>query len=61
MVTQIEPAELLTLQACDLKIEGEKMTWQEAMAKYYLSEAVVKVSTETVRIFGGCSYTENFS
>lgn len=60
MATEIEAAELLTQQACDLKIRGEKMTKQAAMAKYYASEVAVKVSTEAVQIFGGYGYTKDF-
>ncbi len=60
MATEIEAAELLTLQACDLKIRGEKMTMQAAMAKYYASEVAVKVSAEAVQIFGGYGYTKDF-
>jgi len=60
MATEIEAAELLTQQACDLKIRGEKMTRQAAMAKYYASEVAVKVSTEAVQIFGGYGYTKDF-
>ena len=60
MATEIEAAELLTQQACDLKIRGKKMTLQAAMAKYYASEAAVKVSAEAVQIFGGYGYTKDF-
>lgn len=60
MATEIEAAELLTQQACDLKIRGEKVTLQAAMAKYYASEAAVKVSAEAVQIFGGYGYTKDF-
>lgn len=60
MATEIEAAELLTQQACDLKMRGEKMTLQAAMAKYYASEVAVKVSTEAVQIFGGYGYTKDF-
>jgi alkylation response protein AidB-like acyl-CoA dehydrogenase len=60
MATEIEAAELLTLQACDLKIRGEKMTKQAAMAKYYASEVAVKVSNDAVQIFGGYGYTKDF-
>src|SRR4051795_5757160 len=35
MATEIEAAELLTLQACDYKTRGKKVTQQSAMAKYY--------------------------
>ena len=45
MATKIECASLLINQACDLKIRGEKMTKESAMAKYYASEVAVRVST----------------
>lgn len=60
MATEIQAAELLTQQACDLKVRGEKVTRQAAMAKYYASEVAVKVSTEAVQIFGGYGYTKDF-
>jgi alkylation response protein AidB-like acyl-CoA dehydrogenase len=60
MATEIEAAELLTQQACDLKIRGKKMTRQAAMAKYYASEVAVKVATDAVQIFGGYGYTKDF-
>jgi alkylation response protein AidB-like acyl-CoA dehydrogenase len=60
MATEIQAAELLTLQACDFKIRGKKVTQQSAMAKYYASEVAVKVSTEAVQIFGGYGYTKDF-
>jgi alkylation response protein AidB-like acyl-CoA dehydrogenase len=60
MATEIEAAELLTQQACDLKNRGEKMTRQAAMAKYYASEVAVRVSTDAVQIFGGYGYTKDF-
>lgn len=60
MATQIEAAELLTLQAADLKNRGEKMTKQSAFAKYYASEVSVRCATEAVQIFGGYGYTKDF-
>src|SRR5689334_22507031 len=60
MATEIMAAELLTLQACDLKIRGEAVTKEGAMAKYYASEVAVKVSTDAVQIFGGYGYTKDF-
>ncbi|GEO10619.1 acyl-CoA dehydrogenase family protein [Segetibacter aerophilus] len=60
MATEIAAAELLTQQACDLKMRGEPMTKESAMAKYYASEVAVKVSTEAVQIFGGYGYTKDF-
>ncbi|MFN5793700.1 MAG: acyl-CoA dehydrogenase family protein [Bacteroidota bacterium] len=60
MATEIEAAELLTLQAADLKNRGIKMTKEGAFAKYYASEVAVKCSTEAVQIFGGYGYTKDF-
>ncbi|HMX79950.1 MAG TPA: acyl-CoA dehydrogenase family protein [Ferruginibacter sp.] len=60
MATEIEAAELLIQQACDLKMRGLPMTKEAAMAKYYASEVSVKVSTEAVQIFGGYGYTKDF-
>jgi len=60
MATEIEAANLLTLEACDLKNRDENMTKVSAMAKYYASEVAVKVSTDAVQIFGGYGYTKDF-
>ncbi len=60
MATQIQAAELLTLQAADKKSRGEKMTKEAAMAKYYASEVAVKVANDAVQIFGGYGYTKDF-
>lgn len=60
MAQQIEAAELLTLQAADIKNRNEKVSKQSAMAKYYASETAVRVSTEAVQIFGGYGYTKDF-
>lgn len=60
MATEIAAAELLTLQACDLKQRGEPMTKVSAMAKYYASEVAVRVATDAVQIFGGYGYTKDF-
>lgn len=60
MATEIEAAEMLTMQAAVKKQAGEKMTKEAAMAKYYASEVAVKVSTEAVQIFGGYGYTKDF-
>jgi alkylation response protein AidB-like acyl-CoA dehydrogenase len=60
MATKIEAAELLTLQAADLKNKGQKCTKESAFAKYYASEVAVQVSTDAVQIFGGYGYTKDF-
>jgi alkylation response protein AidB-like acyl-CoA dehydrogenase len=60
MATEIEAADLLIKQACDLKMRGIPMTKEAAMAKYYSSEVAVRVSTDAVQIFGGYGYTKDF-
>jgi alkylation response protein AidB-like acyl-CoA dehydrogenase len=60
MATEIEAAELLILQAADLKNRGQHVTKQSAMAKYYASEVAVKCANEAVQIFGGYGYTKDF-
>ncbi len=60
MATEIMAAELLTLQAADLKNKHLPMTRQAAMAKYYASEVAVRAATEAVQIFGGYGYTKDF-
>ena len=60
MATRIEAAELLTLQAADLKMKGKPMTKESAMANYYASEVCVWAATEAIQIFGGYGYTKDF-
>ena len=60
MATEIQAADLLTLQACDLKNRKENVSKASAMAKYYASEVAVKVANDAVQIFGGYGYTKDF-
>lgn len=60
MATKIQAAELLTRQAAAMKMRGEKMTTQSAMAKYYASEICVQIATDAIQIFGGYGYTKDF-
>ncbi|GIV40956.1 MAG: acyl-CoA dehydrogenase [Vicingaceae bacterium] len=60
MITEIEAAEMLTMQAAYLKDQGEQVTKYSAMAKYYASEVAVKVATDSVQIFGGYGYTKDY-
>lgn len=60
MATRIEAAELLTMQAADLKNRQLPVTKQSAMAKYHASECAVHCGTEAVQIFGGYGYTKDF-
>jgi alkylation response protein AidB-like acyl-CoA dehydrogenase len=60
MATEIQAADLLTLQACDLKNRNENVTKSAAMAKYYAAEVAVKVANDAVQIFAGYGYTKDF-
>ena len=60
MATEIAAAELLILQACDLKERKQPMTKEAAMAKYYASEVAVRTANDAVQIFGGYGYTKDF-
>lgn len=60
MATEISAAEMLILQACDLKNRNKPMTKEAAMAKYYASEVAVKVANDAVQVFGGYGYTKDF-
>jgi len=60
MATQLDAADLLTWQACDLKNKGEKVTVAGAKAKMYSSEVAVMVCNEAVQIFGGYGFTKDF-
>ena len=60
MATEIMAAELLTMQAADMKNKKLPMTKQAAMAKYYASEVACKTANDAVQIFGGYGYTKDF-
>lgn len=60
MATEIEASELLIQKASYLKNNHKEMTTAGAMAKYYASEACVKIANDAVQIFGGYGYTKDF-
>lgn len=60
MATDIEISELLIQKASYLKNNQKPMTTEGAMAKYYASEACVRIANDAVQIFGGYGYTKDF-
>tara|TARA_B100000674_G_scaffold176714_1_gene143058 strand:+ start:7890 stop:9029 length:1140 start_codon:yes stop_codon:yes gene_type:complete len=60
MATEIEAAELLTMNAVFRKSNGLKLSKESAMAKLYASEVAVRTSNEAVQIFGGYGYIKDF-
>jgi acyl-CoA dehydrogenase len=53
MATEIEAAELLTLQAAWKMDQGSMSDQDVAMAKLYASEMLARVTDQTLQIFGG--------
>jgi|TARA_B100000401_G_scaffold392106_1_gene299198 alkylation response protein AidB-like acyl-CoA dehydrogenase len=60
MATEIEAAELLTMNAVFRKSNGLKLSKESAMAKLYASEIAVRTTNEAVQIFGGYGYIKDF-
>jgi alkylation response protein AidB-like acyl-CoA dehydrogenase len=60
MATEIEAAELLTMQAAFLKNKKLPLTKAGAFAKYYSSEVAVRCGNEAVQIMGGYGYTKEY-
>lgn len=60
MATSLEAAKMLTLKAASLKNAGKEVIKVAAMAKYYASEAAVRIATEAVQIFGGYGYVKDY-
>lgn len=60
MATELHAAELLTMQAAELKNKKLPMTKEGAFAKYFASEVAVKCGNEAVQIMGGYGYTKEY-
>ncbi len=60
MVTNIEAARLLTLEAAAKKDAGERYTEIAAMAKLYASKVAVECALEAVQIYGGYGYIKEY-
>ncbi len=60
MLTQIQASEMLIRQAGFLKDSGREVTKLSAMAKYYASEAAVRISNEAIQVLGGYGYIKDF-
>ena len=60
MATQIKACELLIEQSSERKNQNKPVTKESAMAKYYASEACVRIATDAIQIFGGNGYTKEY-
>jgi acyl-CoA dehydrogenase len=60
MSTKIEGARLLAYKAANLLDKGEQATLASAHAKRYAADIGMEVTTDSVQIFGGYGYSEEF-
>jgi len=60
MSTKIEGARLLAWKAADLLDKGKRATLESAHAKRYAADIGMEVTTDSVQIFGGYGYSEEF-
>ena len=60
MSTKIEGARLLTYKAAIKLDKGERATLESAHAKRYAADIGMEVTTDSVQIFGGYGYSEEF-
>jgi butyryl-CoA dehydrogenase len=57
MATSLEAARLLTRNAAERKMAGERCDVEAGMAKLFASETALALATEAMRIHGGVGYT----
>ena len=60
MATAVAGARALYLQAARLKDAGQPFGTEAAMAKLMASDAVMRVTTDAIQVFGGAGYTTDF-
>ena len=58
MATKVAASRELIKHAAELKNNGQRVTRESSMAKYFASETAVEVSTDAVQIFGGYGYSK---
>ena len=60
MATEIDAARLLTYRAAKKKDNGEPVTKEAAMAKFYAGDTAMKAAEEAVQIHGGYGYITEY-
>src|SRR6187401_2919244 len=60
MATQIEAARLLVWQSAWLHDMGQRATLKSSFAKLFAADAVMKVTTDAVQVFGGYGYIKEY-
>tara|TARA_B100000767_G_scaffold272013_1_gene298815 strand:+ start:844 stop:1992 length:1149 start_codon:yes stop_codon:yes gene_type:complete len=60
MSTKIEAARLLAHKAASMLDKGERATLESSHAKRYAADIGMEITTDSVQIFGGYGYSEEF-
>ncbi len=58
--TFVEAGRGLMIRAAQLRDQGKRNTKMASMAKYFCSDAAMKITTDAVQIFGGYGYCKDF-
>jgi acyl-CoA dehydrogenase len=59
MSVQVEAARLLTWRAARMRDAGQPINSASSMAKWYASDAAMRVTTDAVQIYGGAGYSRD--
>ena len=59
MAVQVDAARLLTWRAARMRDAGQPINAPSSMAKWYASDAAMRVSTDAVQIYGGAGYSRD--
>ncbi|MDQ2674076.1 MAG: acyl-CoA dehydrogenase family protein [Chloroflexota bacterium] len=59
MAVSVDAARLLTWRAARLRDAGQPINAASSMAKWYASDAAMRVSTDAVQIYGGAGYSRD--
>ncbi|MGH2445624.1 MAG: acyl-CoA dehydrogenase family protein [Candidatus Limnocylindria bacterium] len=59
MAVSVDAARLLTWRAARMRDAGQPINSASSMAKWYASDAAMKVSTDAVQIYGGAGYSRD--
>lgn len=61
MAAAVDSARLLTWYAASLADQGKRFTREAAQAKFYATDAAMRITTDAVQIHGGYGYTKEFA
>jgi alkylation response protein AidB-like acyl-CoA dehydrogenase len=59
MAVQVDAARLLTWRAARMRDDGQPINSPSSMAKWYASDAAMRVTTDAVQIYGGAGYSRD--